>query len=102
MPIDLVALATILLLMSPSAFLLYIWICVCVCGWPRSLSVLRMGTAVLEFKNNASSSTSAADYITLWMIVDKLRTAPLFRGFKFSLDRKVFPPAQLCLLFLDR
>ena len=84
-------LAMILLLISPSAFLLSVWMGVCGCGCPSSLSVLRMGTNVLAFKNNAPSSASADDDITFWMIVDRLRTAQLFGGIFFSLDRKWWP-----------
>ena len=59
MLIDLVALATMLLLMRLSAVLLYVWMGVCGCEWTSSLSVLRMGIPVLAFKNNALSSASA-------------------------------------------
>ena len=76
MSIDLVALATILLLMRLSAVLLSVWMGVHGCGWNSSSSVLCMGTAVLSIRNNAPSSASSADDITLQMIVDRLRTAP--------------------------
>ena len=102
MSIDLVALAKILLLMRPSDVLLSICMGVHGFGWPSSSSVLRMGTYVLEFKNNAPISASAADDITLWMIVDRLGTAPLFGGVSSSPDRKWWPPARLCALFSDR
>ena len=69
-----------LLSMRPSTVLLSVWMVVCGCGWPRSLSVLCMGTAVLEFKNNAPSFAAAADDITLQMVVDRLSTAPLIGG----------------------
>ena len=72
------------------------------CRWPRYLSVLRIGTAVLTFKNNVPSSDSAADDITLWMIVDRLRMALLFGGGYLSLDSKWWPDAQLRELFLER
>ena len=39
-----------------------------------------MGTAVLAFKNNAPISASDADDITLRVIVESLRTEPLFGG----------------------
>ena len=61
-----------------------------------------MGTAVLAFKNNDPSSASAADDIALQMIVDRLRTAPLFGGFSLSFDRKWWPPVRLRELFSDR
>ena len=83
MSIDLVALATILLFMRTSTVFLSIWMGVCGYGWPSSLSVLRMGTAVLAFKNNTTSSASTADDVTLRMIVDRLMTAPLFGVFFF-------------------
>ena len=101
MSIDLLALATILILMSPSAVLLSVCIGVHCDVWHRFLSVLCMGISVLAFKNNSPGSASAADDIILWMIVDMLRTAPLFEGFFSSLDRKWWPPARLCALFLE-
>ena len=81
MSIDLVALETILLLMRPSTVLLSVWMGVYGSGWPRSSSVLRMGTVVLVSKNNAPIYASAADDITLRMIVDRLRTAPFLGDF---------------------
>ena len=42
------------------------------------------------------------DDITLRMIVDRLRTAPLFEGFSSSFDRKWWPPTRLPAIFLDR
>ena len=81
MSINLVALATILLLMSLSDVLFFVLMGVCGCGWNISSGVLRMGTAVLGFTNNAPSSVSTVDYIKLRMIVDMLRTASLFGFF---------------------
>ena len=48
----------------------------------------------LLFWHSKNSSRSAYDAygITLRMIVDRLRTAPLFGGFSSSLDRKWWPP----------
>ena len=63
------------------------------CGCPSSSSVLRMGNAVLVFKNNAPSSVSAADDIMLRMIVNRLRTVRFFGRFSSSLDSKWWPPA---------
>ena len=71
----------ILLFMRPAAVLFSVWMGIHGCVWPGSSSVLCMGTAVLAFKNNAPSSTSAADDIMLRMIVDRLRTTPLFGVF---------------------
>ena len=59
-----------------------------------------MGTSILGFKNNAPSSASAADYIMLQMIVDRLRTALLFGGGSSSLDRKWWSPTRLRAFFL--
>ena len=81
-------LATILLLTRSSAVLLSVWMGIGGCGWPISSILLIMGTAVLAFKNNAPSSASAADDITLRIIVYRLRTAPLFVGF----GSKWWPP----------
>ena len=61
-----------------------------------------METSVLAFKNNAPSSVSAADDITLRIIVDRLRTAPLLGGFYLSLDKKWWPPTRLCAFFLGK
>ena len=102
MSIYLVPLATILLLMRPSAILLSVWVGIRGCGWPSSSGVLRMGNTVLEFKNNTPSSASASGDIALRMIVDWLRTAPLFGGGSLSFYRKLWPPARLGGLFLDR
>ena len=99
MSIDLVALVKILLLMRSSAVLLSVLMIVCGYGWPRSLSVLRMRTPVLVFKNNAPSYASAADEITLRIIVDRLRTVPLLGVFPSSFDRKWWPPARLHAFF---
>ena len=88
MPIYLVALATLLLLVILYTVFLSVWMVICGCGWTSSLSLLRMGTSVLVFKNNAPSSASDTDDIRLWIIVDRLSTALLFGGFYLSLDRK--------------
>ena len=61
-----------------------------------------MGTAVLAFINNAPSSASSADDITLQMILDRLRMVPLFGVFSSSFYRIRWPPARLGALFLDR
>ena len=50
-----------------------------------------MGTDVLASKNNATSSASAADDITVRMIFDRLRMVPLFGEFSLSLDSKWWP-----------
>ena len=102
MPIDLVALATILLLMRPSAILLSVWMGVCGCGWLSYSSGLRMGAAVLAFKNNAPSSASDAYDIMLRAIVDMLRTAPLPGGFYLSFDGNFLDSCEIaCIIFLQ-
>ena len=85
MSIDLVDLETILLLIRLSVVLLSICTGVCGCVWPSSLSILRMWTSILEFKNNSLSSASAADDITLRMIIDRLRKALMFVVFLLHL-----------------
>ena len=102
MTIGLVEFSTILLLMRSYDVLVSVWMGIRGCRWPSSLSVLSMGTAVLVFKNNAPSSASAVDEITLRIIVDRLRMAPLFGGFYSSFDRKWWPPPLMRALFLDR
>ena len=101
MSIDLVALATILLLMRLSAVLLSVWMGVHGCGWNSSSSVLCMGTAVLSIKKNAPSSSSAAYDITLRVFVDRLGTSLLFGVGYSSLDRKLWSPARLHAFFSD-
>ncbi len=54
----------ILLLMSPSAVLLSVWTGVRGWGWPNSPRVFLAGTAVLELRNSAHNSASAAEVIT--------------------------------------
>ena len=67
--------------MSLSDVLLSVWMSVRGCGWSSSSSVFHMGTSVLALKNSAPSYASAADDIALLMIIDRLRTAPLFGRF---------------------
>ena len=67
--------------MRPSAVLLYVWMGILGCRCPIYLSVLRVGNAVLAFKNNAPGYASAADEMTLQMMVDRLRTAQLLGEF---------------------
>ena len=99
MSIDLVTLSTILLLKSPYSVLLSVWMVGCGCGWTSSPSVLRLGTAVLEFKNNDPSSASSSDDIALRMIVDRLGTVPFFGEFSSSFNMKLWPPVRLRALF---
>ena len=99
MSIDLVVLAKILLLLNPSDVLLSVCAGVSVCGWPISFSVLRIGTSVLAFKNNAPSSVSAANDITLRIIVDRVRMVSLLGGFHLSFHRKWWPPERLRAFF---
>ena len=78
------AFGRILLVSSACAVELSVCIGVRVWGWPNSLSVVRMETAVFALMNNAPSSASAADDMTDLIICDMLRTAPLFIGISSS------------------
>ena len=70
---------------------LFIWAFVVACGLGLQV-YCTWGLLFLAFKNNAPSFASAADEITLRMIVDMMMTAPLFEGFSSSFDRKWWPP----------
>ena len=67
--------------MRASVVLLSVSMGICCFRCPRSLIMLCMGTSVLLPKNNAPSPTPSDYDITLQMMVDRLRTAPLFEFF---------------------
>ncbi len=71
------ALGGILLLSSVWAVELLVWIGVRGCGWPSSKRVWRIETAVLVLTNTAPNSASAMEDITMRMVCDILRMAPL-------------------------
>ncbi len=56
---------------------LSVWIGVQGCRWLSSWRVWRIDRAVLALTNNAPISASAAEDITVRMICDILRTAPV-------------------------
>jgi hypothetical protein len=62
------------------------------CGWPSSLSVLHIDTAILELMNSAPSFASAVEDITALIICDMLSTAPLLVGISY------IPAMSMCLL----
>ncbi len=53
---------------------------VCVCGWPSSLGILRIDTAVFALMNSAPSLASAVDNTTALIICNIMSTAPLLVG----------------------
>jgi hypothetical protein len=57
---DLIAFGRILLVSRVCTVALSVWMGVCICGWPNSLSVFCIATAVLELMNSAPSLVSAA------------------------------------------
>ena len=100
--IDLVALGVIMLLMRPAAVVLSVCIAGFVWGWPNSSRVLRRGTARFALMKSAPISVSAADDMTICIIAEMLRTAPLFGGFESLFERKWCSPAWLLDSGLDR
>ncbi len=84
------AFGRILFVSRACAVELSVWMGVCVCGWPCSLSVLRVDTAVLALMNSAPSLASATEDITALMICNMLSTAPLFVGIS------AFPAMNMC------
>ncbi len=87
---------------SACAVELSVCIGVRVWGWPISLSVVRMETAVFALMNRVPSSASAADDMTALIICDMLRTAPLFIGISLSPAMNMCPPAWLRAFGSDR
>ncbi len=102
MSMALSAFGRILLVSSACAVELAVQIGVCACGWPNSLSIVRMETAVFALINNAPSSASAADDMTDFIICEVLRTAPLFIGILSSHAMNMWPPAWLWAFGSDR
>ncbi len=64
-------------------------------GWPSSLSVWRMETAVFALMKRALSSASAADDMTAHIICKMLRAAPLFFGMPSLSAINMCLPARL-------
>ena len=62
---------------------------------------LAHGNCCFGIQTNATSSASTADNITLRVVLDRLRMAPLFGGFSLSLDRKLWPPERLWEFFSE-
>ncbi len=80
MSMALSALGKILLVSSACAMALFVCIGVRGCGWPSSMRVCRMETAVFTLMNRAPNSASAADDMTAQIICEMLRMAPLLKG----------------------
>ena len=72
------------------------------CGWPSSLTVCRMDTAVFALMKSAPSLASAADDITARIICEILRMVPLFFGMSLLLAMNIWPPARLRAFAFER
>ncbi len=64
-------------------------------GWPSSLSMWRMETAVFALMKRVPSSASAADDMTAQIICEMLRMAPLFVGMSSLPAINMCPPVGL-------
>ncbi len=102
MSMALSAFGRILLVSSACTVELSVCIGVHVCGWPNSLSIVRMETAVFALMNNVPSFASAADDMTDFIICKMLRTALLFIGISSSPAMNMWPPAWLWAFGSDR
>ena len=96
------AFGRILLVSRACALELFVWMGVCICGWPSSLSVLCIDTAVLVYMNSTLSMASAADDITALIICNMLSTAPLLVGILSCPAMNMCPPAWLQAFSSDR
>ncbi len=96
------AFGIILLVSRSCAVLLSVCIGVGGWGWPSSLSVWRMETAVFALMKRAPSSASTADDMTAHIICKMLRTAPLFVGMSSLPAINMCPPARLSAFDLDK
>jgi len=84
------AVGRILLVSSACDVELSVCIGVHVWGWPNSLSVVRMETAVFALMNNAPSSASAADDMTDLIICNMFEDgAVIYRYFVISCHEHV-------------
>ncbi len=102
MSMALSTLGRILLVSSACAVELLVCIGLCVCGWPNSLSVVCMETAVFALMNSVASSASAADDITDFITCKMLRTAPLLIRISLFPAMNIWPPAWLWAFGFDR
>ncbi len=71
-------------------------------GWPISLSVWRMETAVFALMKRAPSSASAMDDMIARIICEMLRMAPLFVGMSSLPAINMCPPTRLHAFGLDK
>ena len=86
---------------TPSAVVLFFSVGVDSYLWPISSSAWRSGVASWQLMKRATSSASAAEYMTALIICTMVMTAPLFDGMADLLDMKKFPPALLRGFFLE-
>ena len=93
------AFGRILLVSSAYAVELPVCIGVRIWGWPNSLSIVRMETAVFALMN-VPSSASVADDMTDLIICNMLRMVPLCIG--ISSSPPMWSPARLWALDSDK
>ncbi len=89
------AFGNILLMSSACAVALLVCIGVRGCGWPSSMSVWCIETAVFALMKRAPNSASAADDMTAQIICEILRMAPLLKGMSSFPAMNMCPPARL-------
>ena len=75
---DFVAFGLRFFVTNPKAVVLSVWVGVVGCLWSISSSKQHAGIACLVFMYKAPISAPAADVITVPIVVEMLRTAPLF------------------------
>ena len=88
MSIDLSRLLAILLVITPRAVVLSVCIGVEVCLCPIISNAWRAWIASRKLMNRAPRSASAAEDMTVLMILEILMTSPLFDGMAASSDMK--------------
>ncbi len=72
------------------------------CGWPSSVSVWCIETAVFALMNRAPNSAPTADEMIAQIICNISRTAPLLKGMLSFPAMNMCPPACLCDLGLNK
>ena len=102
MSIDLSRLLAMLLVTTPSAFVLSV--CIGVGGylWTIVSNAWRAGIASLQLTKRATNSASSAEDMTAFMICEMVRTDPLFVGTAESSNIKKCPPGLLLAFNSDR
>ncbi len=73
-----------------------------ICGWPSSLSILCIDTAILAFMNSAPCLASAVKDIAALIICNMLTTVQLLVGISSFPAMNMCPLARLRAFGLDR